>query len=151
MQELRECLQTVALERTTRCVVVRSSVDGVFCAGADLKVWRPTGPKTQPRNLASAWLRPTARILLPHPHLILPPQERAGMSQAEAATFVRELRETFQQLDALPMPTVACVDGWVRDWARGWVTEDWALALTGLRCLAARSAMERTGAAKRPP
>lgn len=33
------------------------------------------------------------------------------MSQAEAATFVRELREAFQQLGALPMPTVACVDG----------------------------------------
>ena len=35
------------------------------------------------------------------------------MSQAEASTFVRELREAFAQLDALPMPTVACVDGWV--------------------------------------
>lgn len=38
-------------------------------------------------------------------------QERAGMSAAEAATFVRELRETFGRLDALPMPTVACIDG----------------------------------------
>lgn len=74
LRELRECLATVAQERTTRCVVVRSTVPGVFCAGADLK-------------------------------------ERAGMSAAEAATFVRELRETFGQLDALPMPTVACVDG----------------------------------------
>lgn len=33
------------------------------------------------------------------------------MSAAEAAAFVRELRETFGQLDGLPMPTVACVDG----------------------------------------
>ncbi len=33
------------------------------------------------------------------------------MSAAEAAAFVRELRETFGQLDWLPMPTVACVDG----------------------------------------
>eukprot|EP00887_Chlorella_sp_A99_P008206 scaffold12.g8206.t1 len=37
LRELRECLQTVAQERTTRCVVVRSTVPGVFCAGADLK------------------------------------------------------------------------------------------------------------------
>jgi hypothetical protein len=33
------------------------------------------------------------------------------MTQMEAATFVRELREAFAQLDSLPMPTVACVDG----------------------------------------
>ncbi|KAL4853751.1 Methylglutaconyl-CoA hydratase [Chlorella vulgaris] len=75
LRELRECLYTVAQERTTRCVVVRSTVPGVFCAGADLK-------------------------------------ERAGMTQMEAATFVRELREAFAQLDSLPMPTVACVDGY---------------------------------------
>lgn len=56
--------------------VVRSTVPGVFCAGADLK-------------------------------------ERASMSQAEAATFVRQLREAFTRLGSLPMPTVACVDGWV--------------------------------------
>lgn len=75
LRELRECLHAVAQERTTRCVVVRSTVPGVFCAGADLK-------------------------------------ERAGMSQEEASTFVRELREAFAQLDSLPMPTVACVDGY---------------------------------------
>ena len=33
------------------------------------------------------------------------------MSAGEAATFVRELREAMTQLDVLPMPTVACVDG----------------------------------------
>ena len=33
-------------------------------------------------------------------------QERAVMSQAETAQFVRELREAMNQLDALPMPTV---------------------------------------------
>lgn len=38
LRELRECLYTVAQERTTRCVVVRSTVPRVFCAGADLKV-----------------------------------------------------------------------------------------------------------------
>lgn len=74
LRELRECLYTVSQERTTRCVVVRSTVPGVFCAGADLK-------------------------------------ERAVMSQAETSQFVRELREALAQLDALPMPTVACVDG----------------------------------------
>lgn len=33
----REALDSVARERTTRCVVVRSLVPGVFCSGADLK------------------------------------------------------------------------------------------------------------------
>ncbi|GAB4816462.1 hypothetical protein N2152v2_003508 [Parachlorella kessleri] len=37
LRELRECLANVAQERTTRCVVLRSAVPGVFCAGADLK------------------------------------------------------------------------------------------------------------------
>lgn len=39
------------------------------------------------------------------------------MSQAEAATFVSELRRAFTSLGALPMPTIACVDGWVGGWA----------------------------------
>lgn len=41
-----------AQERTTRCVVVRSTVPGVFCAGADLKVssWRCWG---RPRGVSN--------------------------------------------------------------------------------------------------
>jgi methylglutaconyl-CoA hydratase len=50
LRELRECLQTVGQERTTRCVVVRSTVPGVFCAGADLKV----GPGGRPHAMAGA-------------------------------------------------------------------------------------------------
>ena len=46
LRELQECLHNVAQESTTRCVVVRSSVPGVFCAGADLKA------SSQPRSLA---------------------------------------------------------------------------------------------------
>ena len=42
LRELQECLAQVAQERTTRCLLVRSTVPGVFCAGADLKV-RPLG------------------------------------------------------------------------------------------------------------
>jgi hypothetical protein len=37
LRELGEALRQLALECTTRCVVVRSSAPGVFCAGADLK------------------------------------------------------------------------------------------------------------------
>lgn len=38
LRELRDALHQLARERTTRCVVVRSTAPGVFCAGADLKV-----------------------------------------------------------------------------------------------------------------
>ena len=38
LRELAEALSMVTKERATRCVVVRSAVPGVFCAGADLKV-----------------------------------------------------------------------------------------------------------------
>ncbi|KAG2435095.1 hypothetical protein HXX76_007182 [Chlamydomonas incerta] len=74
LRELAEALDTVRQERTTRCVLVRSVVPGVFCAGADLK-------------------------------------ERAGMTQSEAAEFVSRIRRTFSELQDLPMPTVAVVEG----------------------------------------
>ena len=40
LRELGEALRMLCHERSTRCVVVRSSSPGMFCAGADLKVKR---------------------------------------------------------------------------------------------------------------
>ncbi|GFR40227.1 hypothetical protein Agub_g795 [Astrephomene gubernaculifera] len=74
LRELWEAVELVRQERTTRCVIVRSVVPGVFCSGADLK-------------------------------------ERATMSQSEAAEFVSRIRRTFTELQDLPMPTVAVVEG----------------------------------------
>ncbi|KAK9838117.1 hypothetical protein WJX81_002334 [Elliptochloris bilobata] len=74
LKELGEALRLLNYERSTRCVVVRSSSPGVFSAGADLK-------------------------------------ERATMTQVEAADFVTLLRSSFSALEALPMPTVAVIDG----------------------------------------
>jgi enoyl-CoA hydratase/carnithine racemase len=42
LRELQEAINTLRQERTTRCVLVRSTCPGTFCAGADLKV-RPLG------------------------------------------------------------------------------------------------------------
>jgi enoyl-CoA hydratase/carnithine racemase len=42
LRELVEALTNIAREQTTRCVLVKSGVDGVFCAGADLKVRQQT-------------------------------------------------------------------------------------------------------------
>jgi enoyl-CoA hydratase/carnithine racemase len=38
LRELQEAINTLRQERTTRCVLVRSTCPGTFCAGADLKV-----------------------------------------------------------------------------------------------------------------
>lgn len=38
LRELKESLDNLVLERSTRCVIIKSSVSRVFCAGADLKV-----------------------------------------------------------------------------------------------------------------
>jgi enoyl-CoA hydratase/carnithine racemase len=42
LRELQEVIDTLRQERTTRCVLLRSTVPGSFCAGADLKVSRRT-------------------------------------------------------------------------------------------------------------
>lgn len=111
LRELQECLANVAQERTTRCLLVRSTVPGVFCAGADLKV-RPLG-----RVKAGAQgPQQQAGGRVPHTRLASPPplpaaQERAGMTQQETARFVSELRAALTALEALPMPTVASIDG----------------------------------------
>jgi len=74
LREMGEAIRNLTQERTTRCVIVRSTVPGVFSAGADLK-------------------------------------ERSKMTQQEAAAFVQELRSSFAALEALPMPTLAAIDG----------------------------------------
>ena len=37
LRELQEAVRNLRQEASTRCVVVRSTASGVFCAGADLK------------------------------------------------------------------------------------------------------------------
>ena len=72
--ELRASLDGLRDDRSARVLVLHSLVEGVFCAGADLK-------------------------------------ERAGMAQAEVETFVRGLRAAFTELEDLPLPTVAAIEG----------------------------------------
>lgn len=74
LRELQEAINILRQERTTRCLVIRSAVPGVFCAGADLK-------------------------------------ERATMTKQEATEFVNNVRKTFSEVEALPMPTLAVVEG----------------------------------------
>lgn len=74
LRELVEAVNLLRQERTTRCVVLRSAVPGVFSSGADLK-------------------------------------ERATMTQAETIEFVGRLRRAMSEVQALPMPTIAAIDG----------------------------------------
>ena len=68
-QALKDCQANAA-----RAVIVHSLVDGVFCAGADLK-------------------------------------ERKEMTPDEARNFVNQLRSTFCEIEDLPMPVIAAVEG----------------------------------------
>lgn len=49
--------------------------------------------------------------LLQQAAVVLHLQERATMTQAEAAEFVSTLRRTFTDLAALPMPSIAVLEG----------------------------------------
>eukprot|EP00742_Colponemidia_sp_Colp-10_P001368 GILJ01001471.1.p1 GENE.GILJ01001471.1~~GILJ01001471.1.p1 ORF type:complete len:283 (-),score=37.31 GILJ01001471.1:219-1067(-) len=74
MQQFREALDSVQFDSTVRVVVLRSAVEGVFCAGADLK-------------------------------------ERTTMAPEEVSAFVDGLRRSFADLENLPMPTIAALEG----------------------------------------
>ncbi|KAK7489632.1 hypothetical protein BaRGS_00019027 [Batillaria attramentaria] len=74
IQRLLDGMNQVKFDSSIRCLIIRSEVPGVFCAGADLK-------------------------------------ERAEMSNAEVAAFVHKLRFSVSELAALPMPTIAAIDG----------------------------------------
>lgn len=72
--EFRAALGSLARDRGARVLILHSLVEGVFCAGADLK-------------------------------------ERAGMAPAEVEAFVRGLRAAFTDLEDLPLPTIAVIEG----------------------------------------
>ncbi|EGF76888.1 hypothetical protein BATDEDRAFT_14474 [Batrachochytrium dendrobatidis JAM81] len=74
LSQFRQSINDLRFNDQARVVIVKSAVDGVFCAGADLK-------------------------------------ERAQMQPSEVAAFVNSLRAAFSELESLPMPTIAVVDG----------------------------------------
>ncbi|RKP11750.1 ClpP/crotonase-like domain-containing protein, partial [Piptocephalis cylindrospora] len=74
LDQFHQRLQDLRYDPSTRVLILRSVVDRVFCAGADLK-------------------------------------ERAGMSPLEVAQFLARLRGAFRDLETLPFPTIAALDG----------------------------------------
>ncbi|GAA5846744.1 hypothetical protein JCM3766R1_005052 [Sporobolomyces carnicolor] len=74
VHELRQLIEEIRFDGVTRAVVLRSAVEGSFCAGADLK-------------------------------------ERKTMDPLEVARFIYNLRRLLGELDDLPMPTIAAIDG----------------------------------------
>ncbi|XP_067136472.1 methylglutaconyl-CoA hydratase, mitochondrial [Centruroides vittatus] len=67
-------IDLLKFEKNIRCLIIRSYVPGIFCAGADLK-------------------------------------ERAVMPQEEVGPFVAKLRKMVVEVQDLPMPTIAVLDG----------------------------------------
>ncbi|OZJ04332.1 hypothetical protein BZG36_02371 [Bifiguratus adelaidae] len=74
LSQFRDALAEVRFSGESRVLLLRSLVDGVFCAGADLK-------------------------------------ERAGMSPSEVSQFLYGLRNAFRELETMPIPTIASIDG----------------------------------------
>lgn len=74
LKEFMEALSMVRHDGTTRCVIVRSMVPGIFCAGADLK-------------------------------------ERVKMKPEEVGPFVANGRNSISDLENLPQPVIAALDG----------------------------------------
>ncbi|KAH6567090.1 hypothetical protein BASA62_006325 [Batrachochytrium salamandrivorans] len=83
LAQFRESINQMHFDEKVRVVIVKSAVDGVFCAGADLKV---------SLAVSLSWNAPE-------------------MEQTEVASFVHSLRASFSELEALPMPTIAAIDG----------------------------------------
>ncbi|KAF9909178.1 hypothetical protein BX616_011257 [Lobosporangium transversale] len=74
VREFREALQELRYDQDARAVIIRSLVDGAFCAGADLR-------------------------------------ERSTMNLTEVKQFLANLRDSFRDLETLPIPTIAVIDG----------------------------------------
>jgi len=74
LKEFMEALSMVRHDGTTRCVIVRSMIPGIFCAGADLK-------------------------------------ERVKMKPEEVGPFVANGRNSINDLENLPQPVIAALDG----------------------------------------
>ena len=111
LKELGEAVKMLNHERSTRCVVVRSSLPGVFCAGADLKVRSclPCFTKTLDTRSPPSKDCVTRRVsgVTAWPALTGGAgcwQERAAMTQVEAADFVSQLRSSFSALEVAHPP-----------------------------------------------
>ncbi|KAI8334189.1 hypothetical protein BC941DRAFT_432333 [Chlamydoabsidia padenii] len=75
VQEIRDALAEIRFaSNNSRVLIVESMVDGVFCAGADLK-------------------------------------ERVNMTPNQVTEFLYNLRQAFRELETLPIPTIAALDG----------------------------------------
>lgn len=74
LRQLEHAVGALRFDLSARVLIVRSLVDGVFCAGADLK-------------------------------------ERRKKSAAEVQQYVQRLRAAYTALEALPVPSVAAIEG----------------------------------------
>jgi methylglutaconyl-CoA hydratase len=66
LRELVEAITMVRRERSTRCILIRSTVPNVFCAGADLKVRHMQEHPARCQNLSD--LISSLRVLMSDVH-----------------------------------------------------------------------------------
>jgi methylglutaconyl-CoA hydratase len=74
INELKNAIDNVNVDNNIRALILTSTVQGIFCAGADLK-------------------------------------ERLTMPDDQVEEFVSKLRSTFTDIENLPFPTIAAIEG----------------------------------------
>ncbi|KAF9983844.1 hypothetical protein BGZ75_004579 [Mortierella antarctica] len=90
--EFRSALEELRYDQDARVVILRSLVEGAFCAGADLRV-----------DSVDPCYSQGGKKLLPY--------ERSTMNMTEVKQFLASLRDSFRELETLPIPTIAVIDG----------------------------------------
>ena len=94
--QLRDAIDEVEADKSVRCVVLRSAVPGVFCAGADLKERKAMAPSEVDHFVS------TLRKL----HGMCPSFEHQHFAQLLCVTG-----GTFSDLAGLAVPSIAVIDG----------------------------------------
>lgn len=74
ISELKKAIDSITVDSSIRALILNSTVQGIFCAGADLK-------------------------------------ERLIMPDDQVEEFVSKLRSTFTDIENLPFPTIAAIEG----------------------------------------
>jgi enoyl-CoA hydratase/carnithine racemase len=84
LEELDHVLQGLERDEQVRAVVLASGVEGIFCAGGDLKYWRQF-PNTMAREISRVGRKVFARLqCIPYPTIQSPTGPRSSDSRQGA-------------------------------------------------------------------
>lgn len=110
IEEMRAVVQSVADSSEVRAVVLRSTVPGVFCAGADLKERKAMAPEEVPGFVKKLRMTFDAVARLPQP--VIAAIEGAAMGGGAELALAADMRVLGQDaVFALPETALAIIPG----------------------------------------